>query len=43
MTGPARRGGENDGQHNQHDVSNIAHHGTPWKSQAKPAGYAADQ
>jgi hypothetical protein len=38
MTGAAERGGENDGQCNQHDMSNVAHRSTPWKSRprAKP-------
>src|SRR5262249_53674669 len=35
MTGAAERRCENDGECNQHDVSNVAHHGTPWKKLAK--------
>jgi hypothetical protein len=29
MTGAAERRGENDGQCNQHDMSNVAHRSTP--------------
>ena len=38
MTGAAKRRGENDGQCDQHDMSNVAHRSTPWKSRprAKP-------